>query len=482
VSLALSSFLTRRTVAFCVGVQLMLVGCSEPSASTRHDVDASGGGPLDAAAPDAAVSDAAAPDAAAEDASQLEPASDAGRLGQPVALRLGAADAVTRPAQLVAGPAGDLFVVGSTNGALDPQGRRGALDGLLARIAPDGSLAWVRQLGDLGLAPGIIVKAWDAALTSAGDLVVVGLINGRPAFHGRPLTSTYSGFVAAFDAQGSMRWLELLSGPDGSSEAMGVEVLADDRIVVAGYTTSSSLRGAVGLGAGDVFMTWLTAQGELLQARRYGSENEEYPAALVRSGDDLYLAYKVAPVLAPASQLALIRLDGAGEVLASVSLEDPARTEVAGLAAIERGVCAGLQHKTYAQDTGGGADYGLRCYDSMLRELRAVRGGTAGAHAMVQTVACEPGGECVLAGNVDARFKHEELGRAVDGFVVAFDAHGAEVDARRLHSEAGTERDSFTRVTTAVSSQGRIVLAGESNGELAGASVGTLDGFVLSLE
>ncbi|HEX6245331.1 MAG TPA: hypothetical protein VFZ61_30625 [Polyangiales bacterium] len=444
---------------------------SEDAAEQREDAASE----QDAGEPvrDADVEDGAAVDAGGEDAGPRDT----------LAVRLGAENASTRLTQAIVGPAGDLFLVGHTNGEIDPRGQRGIMDALVVRMHADGRVAWARQLGDAGIAPGMVVKAWDAALTAGGDLIVVGLVNGRPTFQGQPLSSTYTAFVAAFSAEGEQRWLRLLSGTDGSSEAMGVEVLRDGRIAVAGYTTASDLHGAQALGAGDVFVAWLSSAGEIASVRRYGAATEEYPTAFTARGDELYLARKTAPVGEPANALSIVRLSATGEAEASVELEEPRVGEIAALAAIDSGVCVGLQLRGVTFDGRSTVEYGLRCYDAELREKRALRGGTPGGRAFVQSIACSGEGSCVLVGFADGWFEGEPLDAAVEAFALGIGPDGARLFARRFAASALPDRDSVARITTAASAgNGRFVVAGDANGPLFGSSLGSLDGFVTAVE
>ncbi|HEY0883003.1 MAG TPA: hypothetical protein VGD87_15790, partial [Archangium sp.] len=54
---------------------------------------------------------------------------------------------------------GTVFVVGTTNGGLDGPSAKGQRDAFLARYAPDGTRAWVRQLGGPAPFPGFFVSS-----------------------------------------------------------------------------------------------------------------------------------------------------------------------------------------------------------------------------------------------------------------------------------------------------------------------------------
>ncbi|HEY5957002.1 MAG TPA: hypothetical protein VIV60_10635, partial [Polyangiaceae bacterium] len=232
---------------------------------------------------------------------------------QPITVKFGAAYAVTRLNRIVASAASDAFyLIGTTNGPLDGVGPYGIVDTVVIKLRSDGSVGWIKQIGGSGSPFGLSVKGWDAELAASGDLVIAGLVNGRPSFRGQPLNSTFTAFVAALTPDGDERWVHLIGGNDGATEAMGVEILDDGTIAVAGVTSASSLSEQPSLGASDVFVAWLNGRGERLRLLRYGSAQEEYPTAFTSDGSKLFLASKtIIPPSTVSFHTELTRLDAA---------------------------------------------------------------------------------------------------------------------------------------------------------------------------
>jgi hypothetical protein len=396
-------------------------------------------------------------------------------------LQLGASNAVTRLTQLTVSPAGALFAIGWTDGSVDPNGPYGDLDALLVKIAPDGSLAWVRQFGQVSSAAlGIVIKAWDATVTPTGDLIVTGLVNGRGRFRGQTLQTTFSGFVAAFDGEsGAERWVRLLSGTDGATEAMGIEMLDDGTIAVAGATSASLFAGQPSLGAMDVFLAWISREGELLRVQRYGGADEEYPTAFGSRGASLYYSRKAVSLSSGATlAVELTRVDATGAVARHTMLEAPAQTEVVGLSATDTGVCAALAFATYTEEAGPGIDYGFTCFSDEWQPLGSVRRGTPGAIAQPLALSCTPAGDCAIAGYATSQFEGNTLQGLTEAFVATFDTNY--VLTGTSHFTTRTPDDNANARVNAIARgpNANLVVAGDVRGPLFADPLGNADIFV----
>lgn len=487
-----------------IGAALLLQACDEKtrgndaSAAPEAGFDAGDPNPpADAEPPDAEDPDAEDPDADGSDTgSDAEGpdedarvagdagAGDAGSTSEQSAVRIGVARAVTQLAQLLMAPNGGVYLVGSTDGAVDPAAKPGTSDALVARVHPDGRLAWARQLGDTGAMGNLRVEAADAVLSRDGDLILVGNVQGQSAFQGQTLTSKVTGFVAAFGPGGVQRWLTLLPGQGGrTTVATHVETLADGSLAVVGsaYSGTSSMNP---LGATEMFIAWLSSEGTQLRMRDFDSvAGYQRATATASVAGDLVLAYETSQADRSVSSLELARLDAAGEVAASLTL-DPKDTRIPGLAPIAAGVCAVFQYNTSSPDAGLGADYGVRCYDSMLHEQRSYRGGTPGAFARPNAIACSPDGVCAIAGIVDVAFEGEAVDQGkADGYALGVRADGTRLFAQRFGSKQSPGSSVHTEMTAIASAgEGRFVVAGQTGGPLFGPALGFLDGFIVQVE
>lgn len=152
----------------------------------------------------------------------------------------------------------------------------GGKDIVVLRLAPDGTVRWVRTFGsatdDFPL--GIAVGADDA-------VYVAGVITGAADLGGGvlPIKGDDDGFIASYTADGSYRWARLIGGANagaqfGSDNARGVAVDADG-VYVTGYVTSDVDFGdgvpiAATGGTFDAYVAAYDLAGELRWVRRFG--------------------------------------------------------------------------------------------------------------------------------------------------------------------------------------------------------------------
>jgi hypothetical protein len=383
----------------------------------------------------------------------------------------------------VAAPSGEVFLAGWTQGAIAPSGVHGATDALIAKIGADRTLGWVRQVGQNGgVFTGIEVKAWDAALTREGDLVIAGLVNGRGTFRGQTLTATFTAYVAKISSEGEEVWIRLLGGTDGATEIMGVEVLGDDSIVVAGSSSASSLADQPGLGGGDVFLAWYTLEGELVRVRRYGDSTEQYPTAFAHTDSSLFfVSQQVSQQNGASTGIDLVRTDSAGNVERTLRFDSPERTLVTGLAKSNDGICAAVSVRTNSSDAGPGADIDLRCYSPDLVQLSSTRRGVPGASALAATVTCSSTDTCALGGLVESAFEGDVVEANNDAFVATFGPDRT-LNASRHFGPRPVGEATHAHVSAAVyAADGALFVGGEVGGALFAPQVGPVDLFVSAL-
>lgn len=400
-----------------------------------------------------------------------------------LALQWGAPVALTRLTQLLAAPSGEVFLAGWTQGAIAPSGLYGATDALIAKINADRTLAWVRQVGQSGGAfTGIEVKAWDAALTREGDIVIAGLVNGRGTFRGQTLTATFTAYVAKLSSEGDEVWLRLLGGTDGATEIMGVEVLGDDSIVVAGSSSASLLVDQPGLGGEDVFLAWYTTAGEFVRVRRYGDTGEQYPTAFSHADSSLFFVnQQVSQQNGASTGIDLVRTDSVGNIERTLPFDSPERTLVAGLAKSNDGICAAVSVRTNSSDAGPGADIDLRCYSRDLVQLSSTRRGVPGATALAATVTCSTTDTCALGGLVASSFEGEVVEANNDAFAATFGPNRTLIASRHFGPRPVSET-THAHVSAAVyAADGALFVGGEVGGALFTPQVGPVDLFVSAL-
>jgi hypothetical protein len=344
-------------------------------------------------------------------------------------------------------------------------------------------IEWVRQLGERGgVWPGITVKAWDAAATRTGELVLGGLVNGRGQFRGQTLSTAFSAFVAKLSRNGEESWTRLLSGTDGTTEIMGIEVLADDSIAVAGACSASTLFDQPGLGANDVFIAWYSPEGDLQRVRRYGDANEEYPTAFLSDASGFYFTRKVISRETATTvllELSRVRLDGTPEQ--TVQLEEPSRTDITGLAVHGTDICAAVSIATYSAEAGAGNDYELRCFTQALVPISATRRGSLGAQAVPTAVTCDGTAGCAIAGFTSIEFESDAIAPVAEAFVARYDANANFLDARHFGARLGVDEPHTEGRAITYRHDHSLVVSGDVRGELFTPMTGIIDVFATNI-
>lgn len=175
-------------------------------------------------------------------------------------------------------PGGDLYFTGTVQDAVDLGGgatpAAGSYDAWLGRYSPAGRHMWSRRLGGPGEDRGFSVAA-----DRDGSVVVTGYFSGSVDFGGGSLSSAGQSdiFVAKYDPRGAHLWSRRLGGP-GNDAGNHVAVDADGNVLVTGYFSSTAdFAGTLLTSAGknDIFLTKLSATGELRWAKGFGGPSSD---------------------------------------------------------------------------------------------------------------------------------------------------------------------------------------------------------------
>jgi hypothetical protein len=170
------------------------------------------------------------------------------------------------------GPSGDLFVVGSTGGALDGTSA-GDRDAFLLRVGPDGTRRWTRQLGTTRLD-----EARAVAVSAGGDVFLAGSTQGH--FEGTSTAAVVDIFLAKYAPDGTRDWVrQIASDQEGSphyDQAAALLAEGDDVLMTGATAGTLGQAGAVGtlfLGrftGADGSTQWIQQFGTALPAETYG--------------------------------------------------------------------------------------------------------------------------------------------------------------------------------------------------------------------
>ena len=180
------------------------------------------------------------------------------------------------PGGLFVDPRGDVYVTGSTAGALDGATPLGGVDVFITKLDANGSRLWTQLYGTEDHDIGFLTPA-GAAMDASGHIVMAG--NTRGALVEPPLGDT-DAFVMKFDGEGDVLWTRQVAFPNGDT-AYGASLSSEGHVFLfgGGSGPDEDLSGV------DFWISKLTADGEDLWSRGYGTEHDDHLHDLVATSD-----------------------------------------------------------------------------------------------------------------------------------------------------------------------------------------------------
>jgi len=162
---------------------------------------------------------------------------------------------------IAAGDTGDLYVAGATLGSMAATGSAGSWDAFLSKLDANGNLQWTRQLGS---------NASDAAnavgVDPTANIYIAGLTGGP-----LPNNSHAGGldaFLAKYDAYGGLLWTRQF-GTDGWDLCNALSIDSSGDIYVTGET--NGLLGDTSFGYHDGFVAKFQADGNMMWLQQFGT-------------------------------------------------------------------------------------------------------------------------------------------------------------------------------------------------------------------
>ena len=176
---------------------------------------------------------------------------------------------------------GQVLVAGYTYGGMDGNVNAGAVDVFLVKWTAEGAKSWTRQWGTTGND-----YAYGVAVDAANAVFVGG--NTFGALHGNQHQGNNDVFVTKHDTDGLRLWTRQL-GTSGNDGANGVAVdPADGAVMLVGYTVGD-LWGQGSLGGYDAFVARFSATGDTAWIRQHGTTENDYGNGLLVSAGVLYV-------------------------------------------------------------------------------------------------------------------------------------------------------------------------------------------------
>ncbi len=328
------------------------------------------------------------------------------------------------PFAIAADGFGNSVTVGYFGGTIDlgcgPRTAVGTWDMYVAKHGSAGACAWMATAGGAG----DMTFATGVALDAGGNVYVAGGFGTSIDFGGGTAFTAvggWDGFLARYDAAGTLAWAERFGGPD-DEYPIGV---ATNGMLVA---ITGAFRGTTALGAtatplaskgeGDVFVAGYRAATGLYQwSHAWGNVDEDAPTAIAMNGTKIVVsgAYQDTIDFGAAGRIAsagsydgmIVSFDLSGiptaassvggadfDAVASVAIDAQTGSVVAG------GYFGAAAHVGAALLTGAGSLSGFVArYDAALAPQwsKAI---DATDHAIVSSVAVDSAGDVVISGEV----------------------------------------------------------------------------------
>jgi hypothetical protein len=362
--------------------------------------------------------------------------------------------------------AGDVYVAGSTAGAMDGLSAGGS-DLFLAKYAPNGASLWMRQLGTPGEET---VRA--IASDADGNVYLAGYTNdgldGNVSAGGNDL------FVVKYDAAGAKQWTRQL-GTAGEDLAFGISIDAAGNAFVTG-STAGGLDGNPFAGGIDLFVVKYDAGGVRQWTRQLGTAQYDEPHGIAIDGrGNLFVAGRTGGALdgnvaAGADDLFVVKYSSSGVKQWTRQLGGAGNDSGWAVATDWAGnvYVAGITDGSFdGHPSAGNYDYVVVKYDGLGAKAWSRQQGAASTDRAF-AIATDAAGDVFVAGDT-------YTGASYDVFVSKLDASGAELWQRQLESASSD----FCMAVT-IDPAGSVFAAGYTSGDLDGnASIGVTDAFVV---
>jgi hypothetical protein len=209
----------------------------------------------------------------------------------------------------------------------------GGLSVLLSRFDPSGSNLWSRIIGTNATV--FLDGCNDVVADGSGNVTVAGILNGTADFGGTNLTASgYSGFLAQYNANGVLLWVQGFSGsPENMAEAGG-QIYVSIGAQESGGTTNLAYGalsvltdrayGIVALNATNGQPLWLAGVGE-----PFGANGINDAPLIAVSGTDVFLTGTAYRSPATFGGLSVAWTGGAGQYFARYDTNGDAQVATA---------------------------------------------------------------------------------------------------------------------------------------------------------
>ncbi len=380
--------------------------------------------------------------------------------------QLGVSGANTASEGIAIDTNGNVYVAGSTNGALDGNALSGTQDLFLSMYNSVGTKVRTKQLGVSGKS----TSANSVVVDLSGNVYVVGSTTGN--LDGNTLTGTQDFFLTIYDPAGNKVRTRQLGVTGHSTIATGVAVDLSGNVYVAGYT-NGGLDGNTLTGTQDFFLTMYDKNGTKIRTKQLGVATFSTAAnsVTVDSLGNVYVAgYTYGGLdgntLTGNQDFFLTMYDASGVKQRSQQLG------VTALSTVATGVAVDKDQKVYVtgytlggldgNTISGSHDLFLTVYDAAGIKIRTKQLGVASAITEATSVAVDANGKTYVAGYTYGGLDGNSLMGTHDFFVTTYDSTGTKVRTKQL----GVSGKYTAANGVGVDASGNVFVAGYTEGGL----------------
>ena len=392
---------------------------------------------------------------------------------------LGAASAITSANGIAVDSNGNVYVTGSTTGALDITPLAGTQDLFLTAYSSIGVKKSTQQLG----VSGKITSANAIAIDANNNVYIAGTTSG--GLDGNTLTGTQDLFLVMYDSANNKVRTKQLGVSAKSTVATGVAVDLSGNVYVAGYT-NGGLDGNTLTGTQDFFVVTYNSSGTKVRTVQLGVASYATTATGVGvdGNGNIYVAgytyggldgntitgnrdFFLTSYSSTGTKIATKQLGVAGWATSGngVAVDFSGNAHVAGytLGGLDSNTLTGIQ------------DLFMTKYDPAGNKVRTKQLGVAGKISAANGVAVDGSGNVYVAGSTYGGLDGNTLAGIQDFFVTTYDGSGNKIRTKQL----GISSKNTVANGVAVDGSGNVYVTGYTDGGLDGnALVGSKDFFI----
>jgi hypothetical protein len=197
---------------------------------------------------------------------------------------IGSTTGTTTAQSTVVDANGDIYVVGNATGNFGSQLNQGTQDVYLSKYDSAGNQLWSKLLGSAGTASG-----YSVAVNPNGGVVIAGSTTADVMTNAVASGNTDS-FVASYASDGTQNWVKQIQTLN-QNQAASVSVDASGSIYVGGQVRGVITSGQTASGGQDAYVAKLDSTGKVVYEQQFGTTSDDQVAATAtNAAGDLYVA------------------------------------------------------------------------------------------------------------------------------------------------------------------------------------------------